>query len=82
MIKRTITLAVAPGETVYLLTDKNQEPRLVRDIWLKPVGILYELVCGKDSSWHSDFEISREKGKTSSDVSIEGFKYMKPYHTL
>lgn len=77
MIKRTVTLAVAPGETVYLITDKDQLPRLVRDIWLKPQGIIYELVCGKDSSWHGDFEISRERGKTSSDFGVQGFKYMK-----
>jgi len=52
------------GEIVYLVTDKEQSPRLVTG-W-KQVGgvksdILYLLCCGVDASEHFSAEISRER---------------------
>lgn len=48
------------GETVYLNTDPEQEPRLVVGILIKPSDlIMYELAYCEDSSFHYGFEITK-----------------------
>lgn len=48
------------GETVYLVTDKEQLQRMVTGICQKNGYILYELSQGTGSCWASDIEISKE----------------------
>jgi hypothetical protein len=48
------------GQTVYLITDKEQEARIVTGIKIGPGDLIYQLACGKDLSEHYDFEISEE----------------------
>lgn len=48
------------GETVYLVTDKDQLPRMIYCIKVFKNDILYEVVCGTVSSAHYDFELSLE----------------------
>lgn len=49
------------GQTVYLITDKEQEKRIITAIVERQSGVLYELSCGLDISSHYDFEISPEE---------------------
>lgn len=49
------------GETVYLKTDTDQEPRIVTCIKAYPDGLIYQLSCGIQNTDHYDFEISKEK---------------------
>lgn len=51
----------AIGDTVYLKTDIEQNPRIVYAYMVYKNECLYKLACGKDSSDHYDFEISVEK---------------------
>lgn len=48
-----------PGDFVYLVTDAEQEKRIVTAIKIcGDGGLLYELSSGTSSSEHYDFEIS------------------------
>ncbi len=49
------------GQTVYLLTDKEQQARLVTGIRVCPNCLLYCLSFGTVVSDHYDFEISAEE---------------------
>lgn len=50
------------GDTVYLSTDPDQEPRLVTGILIKPNDLLmYELAWCEDTSFHYGFEILSEQ---------------------
>ena len=49
------------GQTVYLITDEDQLPRLVFCINIYKNELIYKLVCGTVISEHYDFEISEEK---------------------
>lgn len=46
------------GQTVYLRTDKDQAPRIITAIIIKPGALLYELGSGAVSTWHYGFEVS------------------------
>lgn len=49
-------------QKVYLKTDKDQSPRLVKGIKVFPEGdLIYTLVCGNEESYHFPFEISADK---------------------
>jgi hypothetical protein len=49
-------------QTVYLKTDKEQKPRLVTGIQLRPFNsITYGITEGTNESWHYGFEISDER---------------------
>jgi hypothetical protein len=49
------------GATVYLVTDKEQAPRMVTMIQVSPgQGIAYRLACGSQESCHFPCEISQE----------------------
>jgi hypothetical protein len=50
------------GDVVYLVTDSDQEKRIVTAIKIYPSGgILYQLSCGTENSDHYEFEISKEE---------------------
>ena len=48
-------------EFVYLITDTEQRKRVVVGILVQENKILYELASGQDTSYHNDFEISKDK---------------------
>lgn len=50
------------GQTVYLKTD--EKARMVTHLSIHKNSIVYCLSCGKDESYHEDFEISTEKDIT------------------
>lgn len=50
-----------PRDTVYLITDPEQLPRLVTAYCVKDNGVTYNVACGTQDSWHHGFEISKEK---------------------
>lgn len=49
------------GQTVYLVTDADQSPRIVTRLFIAPEGIVYELCCGTARSEHYDIEMQAEK---------------------
>jgi hypothetical protein len=49
------------GNIVYLITDKEQLPRMITALILRSTGYSYELGCGATSSWNTEIEISSEK---------------------
>jgi len=49
------------GDIVYLMTDVDQYERLVTGINIRQSGIVYELSCGTQTSWHYDLEIAKDK---------------------
>lgn len=51
------------GDTVYLVTDVEQLPRLVYCIEVYRKDIMYRLVCGSHTDSHYSFEISKEKNE-------------------
>lgn len=60
MISTPIDFAI--GEVVYLITDSEQEKRMVTGILLKPGKlVMYELTCSEDVSYHYAFEITNDK---------------------
>lgn len=60
-----INLAFANGETVYLLTDIQQQKRIVTGASIRGKYpnqlITYCLVLDSFESWHADYEISRKR---------------------
>ncbi len=47
------------GQIVYLITDIDQQPRIVTEMKIGPEGcVIYELTCGTVTSYHYDFEMS------------------------
>lgn len=53
--------AFSIGETVYLVTDKDQQKRMVIGIYVRKNGLTYELSCGQEISYHYDFEMSAKE---------------------
>lgn len=50
------------GRIVYLVTDDEQQPRIVTGYIVRPgTGILYMLTCGPSESNHYELEISSKK---------------------
>lgn len=49
------------GDIVYLKTDKEQLPRIITGIIIRPSGCGYYLSCGVGESLHYDFEFSYEE---------------------
>ncbi len=48
-------------DTVYLITDTDQLPRLVTAILIRKYDMMYELSCGCFTSNHMDYEMTKEK---------------------
>lgn len=48
------------GDTVYLKTDKEQQPRIIFCIKVFKSDIIYEVAAGTILSAHYDFELSAE----------------------
>jgi hypothetical protein len=57
----TIILDYNLAEIVYLKTDKEQNKRMITQISIRQNSVLYELGCNGGSSWHYDFEFSKDK---------------------
>jgi len=51
------------GESVYLRTGTDREPRIITQITNFPGGKKYELSWGLETSWHYEIEFTREKAK-------------------
>ncbi len=49
------------GETVYLVTDEDQKPRIVTGINVTVNGLRYNLVNGVTDTYHYELEMSSEK---------------------
>ena len=49
------------GETVYLVTDEDQKPRIVTGINVTVTGIRYNLVNGDTDTYHYELEMSAEE---------------------
>ena len=49
------------GQTVYLITDVDQRPRLITAIVVNKYDMFYEVTSGTEVSRHYDFEISQKK---------------------
>lgn len=56
-----IVVAFEIGQTVYLITDKEQSKRIVTGYNVRTTGITYGLSCGENETWHYDYEISGDK---------------------
>ena len=48
-------------QEVYLKTDSDQHLRIITSINIRQGRISYELSCGQNTSWHDDFEITKER---------------------
>jgi uncharacterized protein (UPF0303 family) len=48
------------GQIVYVITDKEQEPRIVVAIEISNKDLLYKVCHGVSTSEHYDFELSEE----------------------
>jgi len=57
-MERLITTKFDIGSIVYLITDKEQLPRMVTGIVIKASGIIYELDQGTTSTRHYEIEMS------------------------
>jgi hypothetical protein len=49
------------SDIVYLVTGTNKEAHIVTATVRRQGSKQYELTCGKESTWHYDFEFSKEK---------------------
>ena len=50
------------GQTVYLITDDQQLPRMVIGIKVcAKFGMLYYLACGEKETIHAEIEVSSDK---------------------
>lgn len=49
------------GQIVYLVTDKEQNERLLTRITATPNGVTYCLTMGTCESWHYAMEMTSEK---------------------
>lgn len=50
------------SQTAYLKTDKDQIPRVITGISLRPHNsVTYALAHGSQETWHYDFEMSLER---------------------
>lgn len=49
------------SDIVYLITDKEQLPRIVTGINVKPVGLVYVLQNGVTETFHYEIELVSEK---------------------
>ena len=48
-------------EVVFLITDTEQEMRIITGIQITKNGLLYRLACGITDSWHFEYEIATTK---------------------
>ncbi len=62
-------------QIVYLKTDIEQLPRIVRSMQVHKHRIAYQLYAGTNESWHEDFEITAEPSIVNTkDAKIHGFQ--------
>lgn len=62
-------------QIVYLKTDVEQSPRIIRSFQVFKTKISYQLIFGINESWHEDFEIAAEPTIAhTKDAKISGFQ--------
>ena len=61
MAKKEIEVEFEIRDTVYLITDPEQNARMVIGINVRDGGLTYNVVHGTQDSWHYGFEMSGEK---------------------
>ncbi len=49
------------GDFCYVVTDMEQQRRIVTEIIVKPTGVVYGVSCGTEESYHYGFELTAEK---------------------
>ena len=49
------------GDIVFLRTDQEQLERVITAITTRSTGCVYELTCCTTTTWHYDFEFSKEQ---------------------
>lgn len=60
-----ITTRYDLGDIVFLITDIDQQPRIISQIRVVSSHYCeYLLSLGANNSWHSDFEFTKEKNIT------------------
>lgn len=59
-------------DIVYLKTDTELLPRIVIKYEVSKSGTIYNLGFGSSSSWHYDFEFTKDKNELTSRV---GYKH-------
>lgn len=57
----TIITPYEIGSIVYLITDPDQRERMIIGIYVCAHGLTYELRHESATSWHYDFEFTKEK---------------------
>jgi molybdopterin/thiamine biosynthesis adenylyltransferase len=57
----TLFLAFQYGDLVYLITDAEQERRMITGYTVRGASITYELSCGTETTWHRAEEITYDK---------------------
>lgn len=58
---KNIEIKFQIGQIVFLKTDKDQEERIITEIWIKPGAVQYYVILDTLGSWHYDFELSTER---------------------
>lgn len=48
-------------EIVFLITDNDQQQRIITGIQVSKNGLLYRLACATTDSWHFEFEFEKDK---------------------
>ena len=48
-------------DIVFLITDTEQNARIVTAIQVSKNSLIYRLACGVNESWHYDYEIATDK---------------------
>ena len=49
------------SDIVYLKTDPDQMPRIIKEILISHESKQYKLGCAEDDSWHYSFEFTNQK---------------------
>lgn len=50
-------------QIVFLITDKDQQERMVTEICVTKTHLLYKLMQGSTGTWHNEYEICAEKNQ-------------------
>lgn len=61
MKTKLISVRYAFGDEVYLKHDPSQLKRMVCAYMVDNTGVLYKLICGVETSYHYEYEISKTR---------------------
>ena len=57
----SVNAKFAITDTVYLFTDQYQNARIITAIVITPDCLIYECICGTETSKHYDFELTNQR---------------------